>query len=142
MGYSTDFKGKLEFTCPVTTEMLAKLNSFFGEDPKKHPDWNAHRDIGYVDLKLTKDFTGIEWDGSEKTYGLELSVDMVIREMRRTWPEFGLKGFLLAQGEDVEDRWQLVVGDNGAAKKVKVPMTGMKVRCPSCHQHFYVEDSQ
>lgn len=97
MGYSTDFKGKLAFTCPVTTEMLAKLNTFFGEDPREHPEWDMSLRDGYIDLQLTKDFTGIEWNGAEKTYFLEKSVDMVIREMRKEWPEFGLKGSLLAQ---------------------------------------------
>lgn len=42
----------------------------------------------------------------------------------------------------MEDRWQLVISDDdlGLSKKVKVPMIGMKVKCPSCHHKFYVED--
>lgn len=139
MGYSTDFTGKLEFTSTVTTEMLAKLNTFFGEDPDDHPDWGMpRRESGYIDLQLTKDFTGIEWNGAEKTRGMVETVNLIIREMKKTWPEFGLRGVLNAQGEDVDDRWKLVVA-NGVAQKVDVPIAGTKVQCPSCHHKFYVE---
>lgn len=140
MGYNTEFKGKLEFTCEMTAPMLAKLNSFFGEDPREHPEWGLGRDSGYIDLRLTKDFTGIEWnDETEKTYFLEKSVSLVINEMRKEWPQFGLKGALVAQGEDVDDRWQLVIGDDGLAKKVEVQIVGTKVRCPECDHKFYIE---
>jgi len=140
MGYNTEFKGVLTFTCEMTAPMLAKLNGYFGEDPSKHPEWTVDRKTGYIDLELTKDFSGIQWDsGTEKTYFLEKSVDIIIQQMRAQWPEFGLTGVLQAQGEDSDDRWELYIGDDGLAHKRMVKIPGVKVTCPECRHKFYVE---
>lgn len=142
MGYNTRFRGTLKFTSELTVPMLAKLNSFFGQDPREHPEWGAGREVGYIDLVLTKDFSGIEWDsGTEKTYGLERAVNVIIREMRKEFPDFGLTGTLLAQGEEIEDRWQLVIGEGGWAAKIKVPIPGTKIECPHCHRKFFHEET-
>lgn len=139
MGYNTRFSGVLKFTCEPTTAMLAMLNGLFGQDAR---EIGGGRESGYIDLELTKDFSGIQWDsGTEKTYYLEKSVNLVIQEMRKAFPVFGLTGTLLAQGEDVEDRWELYIGDDGLAHKRKVAIPGTKVKCPHCHQSFYYEGS-
>lgn len=143
MGYNTRFTGTLTFTCELSVPMLKRLNEFFGEDPCDHPEWGLGRDVGYIDLKLAPDYSGLQWDdGTEKTYGLEISVAMVVREMRKEWPQFGLRGSLLAQGEDVEDRWELVVNEvSGFTEKRKVPIPGTKITCPHCRRKFYHEGS-
>lgn len=140
MGYNTRFTGTLKFTHELSVPQLKRLNEFFGEDPRDHPSWAAHRDIGYIDLKLAADYSGIEWDdGTEKTRGLEHAVNFILQEMRAEWPEFGLTGSLLAQGEDVEDRWQLVIGEDGQASKQKIAVTGTRVKCPNCSHKFILE---
>lgn len=139
MGYNTRFRGTLKFTIQLTVPMLAKLNTFLGQDPRDHPEWGADRDIGYIDLVILKDFSGIEWDsGTEKTYGLEKSVNLITREMRKEFPEFGLTGELVAQGEAMEDRWVLVMED-GVAHKRKIAITGQRVKCPECSHKFIIE---
>lgn len=138
MGYNTQFKGELKFTSEPTIPMLAKLNTLLGADPREHPEWGAGRDSGYIDLVLTKDLTGLRWDdGCEKTYFLDTSVNIVIQQMRKEFPQFGLKGVLLAQGEDIEDRWELYIGEDGLAHKRPVPMPGTKIKCPHCSRSFY-----
>ena len=140
MGYNTRFEGTLKFTSEVMTPMLAKLNSMFGEEASKY---GAGRQSGYIDLVLAKDFSGIQWEtGCEKTYYLVESVNVVIQEMRKEWPQFGLAGSLLAQGEDVEDRWQLYIGEDGFAHKQKLTIPGTKVTCPHCRRSFYAESSE
>lgn len=142
MGYNTRFTGTLKFTTELTVPMLKRLNEFFGEDPREHPEWDLGRDSGYIDLKLAPDYSGIQWDdGCEKTYFLEKSVALIIREMRKEWPQFSLTGSLLAQGEDVEDRWELLVDGTGGVRKKKLPIPGTKVECPHCHRKFYHEGS-
>jgi len=137
MGYNTQFKGELKFIVEPTVPMIAKLNSIFGADPREHPEWNAGRDSGYIDLMLNKDFTGIKWDnGCEKTYYLEKSVNIVLEQMRKEWPEFGLSGSMLAQGEDIEDRWELYIGEDGLAHKRDVPLIGAQITCPHCRHKF------
>lgn len=139
MGYNTIFKGELKFTSEPTAKQLSKLNSMFGEDCREHPEW-GRKDLSYIDLLITDDFTGIRWDdGTEKTYNLEQIVNVVLFQMRKEYPDFGLSGFLSAQGEDAEDRWDLFIGDDGFAHKRMVPIPGTKVQCPSCDHRFYVE---
>jgi hypothetical protein len=144
MGYDTRFTGTLKFSAPITVQMLAKLNTMFGEDARKVSDLpDGDREYGYIDLVVSKDFSGIEWDsGTEKTYYLEKSVNVVLREMRKEWPEFGLTGQLMAQGEDMEGRWALVMEDDGMAHKRKVAITGQRVKCPDCGHKFILESAQ
>lgn len=141
MGYSTNFTGELKFTAEATAPQLAALKAMMGEDCREHPEWNAPG-LYYIDLELTDDFTGIKWNGAEKTYELEKLVNVVLRVMREKWPQFGLTGTLGAQGEDVEDRWALQMGEDGFAHKVKRAMTGKIVTRPHCDERFALEDAQ
>ena len=142
MGYNTDFQGQLTFTHIPTAPELAELNRMFGEDCRDHPEWDVYGGMGlsYIDLRLTRDFAGIEWDNeTEKTYDLPDKVNVVIRRMRATWPGFGLTGQLAAQGEDLTDRWALVIGDDGLARRVDIVLTGQVVACPDCGHTFVLE---
>ena len=141
MGYTTTFTGELKFTHEPSVKQIAKLDSMFGEDCREHPEWNA-RDLYYIDLEHNDDYSGIRWNGAEKTYDMTDLVNVVIREMRKEFPEFGLTGTLLAQGEDAEDRWQLVIGDDGFAKCIKVQIIGTRAQCPRCEHKFFIEKSQ
>lgn len=116
MGYTTEFTGELLFTQDLTVSQVNYLRSILGEDCRDHKDWETSG-LYRIDLELNHDFTGIRWDGSEKTYDMDQLVNVVIRLMRKKWPEFGLRGELLAQGEQRSDRWKLVIGDDGFAKK-------------------------
>lgn len=137
MGYTTTFKGALLFDKEASASQLAKLKSFFGEDCREHPEWEA--DGTYIDLRLNKDFTGLEWDdATEKNNGMVDHVNLILREMKKSWPEFGLHGSLIAQGEDVEDRWSLSIED-GIAVRQEVVITGTKVTCPHCEESFILE---
>ena len=141
MGYDTKFNGVLRFTHEPTAEQLAALNAMFGEDARDHPEWRAHGGDGlaYIDLALSRDFGGIQWDdATEKTRDLPECVNMVIGVMRQRWPEFGLSGKLSAQGEVLEDRWELTIGDDGWASRVDTPPTGAFVTCPHCRLRFVV----
>lgn len=139
MGYTTTFTGSLKFTSEPTAKQLAKLDSMLGEDCRRHPEWETARGLYHVDLEITDDYMGIQWNGAEKTYDLDAIVNVILHEMRKEFPDFGLTGYLMAQGEDVDDRWQLVIED-GIAKRVKVQIVGTKVQCPNCDHKFYLED--
>lgn len=138
MGYSTDFDGTLEFTKEPTASQLATIKSYFGEDFRDHPEWG--HDGYYIDLELSSDFLGIQWDGSEKTYDMIGTINFIIREMKKMDPDLGLTGSLHAQGEDFDDRYDIVIGDDGFAHKKEIIRTGTKVQCPHCEQHFYLDD--
>ncbi|PLC06362.1 hypothetical protein CY658_04835 [Variovorax sp. RO1] len=138
MGYSTKFSGELRFATEPTAPQLAALNVMFGEDCRDHPEWSAP-DLYSIDLELNEDFTGLRWDGMEKTYDLDKLVNVVIDQMRAKWPDFALVGSLQAQGEDVEDRWTLAIGEDGRAHHVDTPATGAIVTCPHCDHRFMLD---
>ena len=137
MGCTTQFKGRLSFVTEPTVKQLAMLKSMFGEDCRNHPEWDA-KGLYYIDLELTEDFSGIRWDGSEKTYDLDKLVNVVLAEMQKQWPEFGLTGALIAQGEEIEDRWSLTIGNDGKAHKIPLVVTGRIVTCPNCDERFEI----
>lgn len=137
MGYSTEFKGELKFKTEMTATQLSKVKAFLGEDCRNHPEW-GRSDLTYIDLQLTDDFSGLQWDGSEKTYDIVDKVNLVIQQMQLLYPEFGLEGQLLAQGEDMNDRWMLQMKD-GLAVNEAIVVTETKITCPHCGESFVLE---
>ena len=141
MGYSTDFEGELKFKREMKASELAALTKVLSKD---------RRDIGYkddsiyengkygtywyhIELELTENFDGIKWNGQEKTYDLVGIVNWLIDKFN-----LELEGELIAQGEDSEDRWKLIIQDGRAIKK-EWPKIGQKVTCPYCEHDFILE---
>ncbi|HEX8575790.1 MAG TPA: hypothetical protein VF677_05810 [Flavobacterium sp.] len=139
MGYNTDFLGELKFTTELTGKALAKVKSFLGENCRDHPEWNSNG--SYIQLEFNDDFTGLKWDGNEKTYGMTESVNLIIRETKKEFPDFGLQGQFICQGEDIEDRWLLKI-ENGIAIEKKIEIKGEKIRCPHCEEEFLLETEE
>lgn len=136
MGYSTDFKGELRLRGGTTVQELRTLKQFFNlGDPREFALANGYGDPGYVDLELTDDLSALKWNGTEKTRGMPQAVQMIVGEMRKQYPEFTLDGTLQAQGEEADDRWDLVV-ESGVTRIVKYRMVGDKVECPECRHKF------
>jgi hypothetical protein len=140
MGYTTTFKGVLKFKKELTTSALGKLSTFLGEDCRDHPEWGATH-LTYIDLQLTKDFQGLEWDGSEKTYELEEKVNLLIEQMQKDFPDFALEGELSAQGEEPQDRWTLSIQD-GEAVRIGIPLANDEIVCPDCGHLFKLKDAK
>lgn len=115
MGYTTEFRGQLYFKNELTGFQILRLKSFLGEDCRDHPEW-GRTDLTYIDLRITKDGTGIEWDGSEKTYDLVEKINLIIEEMNKDFP-FELVGNLLAQGEENDDNWIISIENGKAIEK-------------------------
>lgn len=140
MGYNTDFKGKLVFVNELTIPQLKKLQSILGEDCRNHKEWTVPS-LTYIDLQLTEDYDGIEWNGSEKTYDLALKINVVINEMRKKFPDFALHGTIKAQGEKFEDRYTIFIDRDrdGLAYVKPLVVTGVVVKCPHCDEKFELE---
>lgn len=137
MGYSTDFSGKLSIYPELTSSQIVSLKKILGEDCRDHPEWDAG-DLTYIDLQFTDEMDALEWDGSEKTYELVEKVNLVIKLMRQTVPNFTLSGELFAEGESHDDKWFLRMVDNKAITVAYVPK-GKIVVCPHCDKSFEVE---
>ncbi len=60
--------------------------------------------------------------------------------MKKEFPSFGLSGELIAQGEDITDRWKLVIEEDGFAKRINMKLIGTVVECPHCEREFKLKN--
>ena len=147
MGYTTTFQGALKFTKELTMPELRHLQRVLGKDARSGLPADAVKFIDkawlldYIDLKVAPGYDGVCWNGQEKSYRMEYQVAFVLAYMRATYPDFGLSGYMDAQGEDIDDRWQLVIQDGQPVVVQKSPK-GRKVRCPHCETEFYIDDER
>jgi len=141
MGYTTEFEGVLEFTSPLTAEQELFMGTFLGELSSDVPEvvpYEKYR--GYIQFDIAPDKSGIQWDGNEKFYDAELAAQTVILTMQKYFPDFGLEGELLAQGEEIGDIWKLAIVD-GKAVRIDIKLDG-HVKCPECDHVFKVTGNE
>lgn len=121
MGYTTQFSGTLKFTKPLTAEEELFLSTICNDEMMHTDDLpnciKPKNYRGYIQLVISQDKSGIEWDGNEKFYDAVDAVNTVIMTMQEKFPDFGLKGGLIAQGEEVGDVWKLLIKDGKATKE-------------------------
>jgi hypothetical protein len=141
MGYSTEYEGQLKFTKELTASQIAYLNQFLGEDIRDHRDWGFEELVPnyFIDLKFTPNFDGLEFTGAEKSNCMEHTIGFLLAQMRSKYPSFGLTGDILAQGEDIDDRYRIEVRDY-LVTKVPVVTKRRKVTCPECDHTFYIDE--
>ena len=140
MGYSTDFTGELKFKEEMTASELSEIKKFLSEDCREHPEWQNDK-LYYVDLEFLDDFSGLRWNGTEKTYGMVEVINMITSNMinRLQYTGFGFTGELQAQGEEFDDRWMLIINGEGIAERKEVSIIGSRVECPNCNHNFTVD---
>lgn len=131
MGYHTEFRGALKFNSKLTGSQMASIRQIIGEDCRNHPEWGVSH-LAYIDLQLLDDNSGLTWDGSECTYHMPELVNVVISQIRKQYPDFGLSGSITAQGSAVGDIWELYIGEDGLARKRGLVISRECITCPNC----------
>ena len=142
MGYKTAFSGTLRFTDKSPFAIIAVLKKLYAlnsRDQQGNHEWN------YIGFRVNGDCSGIDWDGLENLYGAVEAINWIISTIREGSqqlsiegiPDFGLEGYLYAQGEDVGDVWILRMVD-GRATRFEIPAPGHEMECPHCHKEFQV----
>lgn len=142
MGYNTKYDGQLRFAHVVTVRQIALLNQVLGEsaiDLAKQLGKPRSDEYGYIDLELAPDLSALKWSGSEKTYFLDKSINLVIDYLRKHTGDFRLSGSMTAQGEDVSDRRELFIDDDGYAHERKIAPVGAVIICPECSHKFIID---
>lgn len=134
MGYTTTFEGVLKFRDGMTVDELRALKKYLDAETSGHPEWGLSQ-TNYIGLELTSDMGGLKWGGGEKQRGMAEAVQFIIEDMRKTFPDFTLTGTFECQGEDFEDRWDLVA-EGDTARVVNYRMVGEPVDCPECGYTF------
>ena len=140
MGYSTEFKGELIFKDILDAREISFLNKYLGEDRRDFDELKLYNGFDMINLEFNKAFTGIKWDGSEKTYGMCEIINCLLDRLKIHFgKEYIIKGEMKAQGEKYEDRWKVVIKD-GRAIPVDIKKEGDKITCPHCEEDFILEN--
>lgn len=147
MGYTTDFEGSIIVDPPLsekemefliefakTRHMQRKRGPYFVDGKYGHgdnsdvPDYNQHGE-GKPGLWChwvpTDDGKFLVWDGGEKFYDAEEWMAYLINHFLKPGHiadlpflgEHTLNGTILAQGEEIRDRWHLIVRDNEVTRE-------------------------
>lgn len=109
MGYTTEFQGYIAINEPLLPKTLDKL-AFLGEDSSEFPELTKGAPDGYCQWMLVHDYDGhanvLKWDGGEKFYDSFEWMQFIVRVVLA---DYTCDGVIEAQGEEMSDRWLLVV---------------------------------
>ena len=141
MGYSTEFRGTIRIE-NMNLDIARKLKPFMGADKRDlrgHLSPKEQEDLPFYhfDIELSDDMGGLKWNGSEKTYGMAEMLNFLADKLGFVFKD---GDYLLAQGEDFDDRYQLVVM-NGKVAKAAVAEIGKPIVCPHCESKFIPGES-
>jgi|TARA_B110000238_G_scaffold116324_1_gene126262 hypothetical protein len=112
MGYTTQFRGQLEFNKKLTKGMLETYKKFQQE---RHED--GYKPNGKPSIWLQWEITEedgkhyLEWDGGEKFYNYIDWIEYVIKYIFKGWG-LELNGQIDWRGEEWEDNGSITVKNN------------------------------
>jgi len=134
MGYSTEYVGTIRIR-NLNLERVRILNQYLGKDKRDlDPSLGVpgvELPFNHFDLELTEELHGLRWNGSEKTYGMREALNF-LREVATL--EFQGGDFMICQGEELEDRYMLIVINNEIQKHSAAPAGVLE--CPECSHRF------
>lgn len=139
MGYTTQFQGVVKITPELKTSQVKFIQGMFGDMREWNPEEAKRLDFTWFDFEFNEEMDGLQWDGTEKFYDADTKMQYLIDRAVEKYPELSFNGILQAQGEEIDDRWQLVVNDN-KVKKVEVTLKGKIITCPRCEEKFELEE--
>jgi hypothetical protein len=106
MGYTTTFAGCLRIDPPLKWEQRDEVNQFCSED---------HRTAGFpgiwCDWQVNEAGDRIGWNENEKSYEMAAWIRYLIQTRFSPWGR-KLNGRVLAEGEERNDVWLLMVTEN------------------------------
>jgi hypothetical protein len=146
VGYQTEVSGRFEIKGrELTAADWRAIKNLFWEAHDYESDWHKDFDCSkgephYMQLELTKDLLGIQWDGSEKFYEIVSAVNFVIQNIKPMG--LYLEGQFECQGEDATDHYFIVIGDDGYARQAEATPKGKQCACPECGHRFLPEAAQ
>lgn len=131
MGYTTKFDGAIKFDRELTASEIMTIRKIcsFGEDGDAedlakaigyvHPEHVTGGDRGYsyIQIELTENLDGLEWDGGEKCYFMLTTLNVVMQAIMQKIPDLNFHGGMTAQGEEIGDVWAIEVVNNAAYRK-------------------------
>lgn len=156
MGYTTKFAGVLKFSRPMNGEQLRWLGGLLAdydhewlgklaeETGYQRPPFEGDDDFRhYVDLRITKDFSGLEWDtDTEKNSGMVTALQVIQHALLTKFPEnpVHLEGMMTAKGEAADDVWAIHAVDGRIFRQNLKPPH--ETCCPNCRYWFKTETAK
>jgi hypothetical protein len=131
MGYTTEFQGEIKITPELTASQIIFIESMHGDMREWNPEDATRLDFTWFDWELNEARDGLHWDGTEKFYDADEKMKYLIDRCVEKYPQLKFNGVIQAQGEDFDDRWQLIVKNNKVSRK-EVKITGDIIECPNC----------
>lgn len=110
MGYTTKFDGTITVVPRMDWTMRAAIREYCANADVGKVNKNLDLD-GTCDWKASDDFTGLVHNGMEKSYDQDKWLQALINDLLAP-AGFICNGIVDAQGEDVADRWRIIVRDN------------------------------
>jgi hypothetical protein len=139
MGYTTQFQGKVKITPELTAPQIRFIKGFYGDMREWNPDEHKRTGLMWFQWELNDNLDALQWDENEKFYDADKCMEYIIEKTTEKYPELNFNGIIQAQGEEFDDRWQLIVKNNKVTRK-DVKIVGQKITCPHCEEDFILED--
>lgn len=154
MSYDTKYNGILLFNKELTTKQLCFLSTFLRKNTENHPEWSKYKGYGElmtkhggsIDLEISSDFLGLQWNGRGSNYNMVEAITFLINAMKTVVDDFTLTGQFDCRGEELDDIWTLII-ENDEAKRMDVYKTisikdvkNGKAICPHCKSIFKLEE--
>lgn len=144
MGYNTDYTGVIGFSRELKGSEITHLEPYLHSQYDRREDPNNTDNVGdfnWIDLEFSGDFMGLEYNGSEKSRNMEGQLQFAINRLVEKAPDVMCNGEMLAQGEEHDDRYKIIVTNNKVTVK-KIVLKGKKVVCPNCNEEFILEEEK
>lgn len=117
MGYTTEFEGAVKVEPTLTAAQMDILHDFAQERHGGNCDVYAGFPGFWCNWEARTGGTEIGWNGSEKFYDSDEWMKYIIENFLKPWGVTA-NGEIIAQGEDISDRWLLVVQNNEVSTSV------------------------
>ena len=116
MGYTTQYSGRLKISTEMTIPLLKKLRKVLATRDAR--ELSPYRHLSYIPVVLAEDMDHLIACEEDNQPMVE-AINFIITQMREEFPDFALIGQLQARGEERDDNWTLVIGEDGLAREVK-----------------------
>lgn len=132
MGYNTSYDGRMEFASTVSADQMEVLRNALD-------DGMDTKDGRCIDLTVEGVPMGIDYDGTEKSYNMDMQLRAVIEYAREhICPEFELHGTFDCH-DDYGDNYQIRC-DGVEVTVIKGKKPDARVTCPHCECSFTLDE--
>jgi hypothetical protein len=126
------YSGILKMSEKVTKPQVVFLSDLLGEDWQEYPERHVPDNVHLIPLYFNEDCSGLVYASykapPDEDVDMVKIVNALIEEMQMNYPDFGIKGSLVARSHHGLACWELFIGEDGFAHKRDIKT----LECPHC----------